>query len=189
MRMTLSAATTAALTLCLTSSPALAALDDGVLGDLLNAGKPDTSTQANPDGADRAAAEDEAAPSSAALPGNETTASASTNVPAHIGGRFSEPFSEPTLVVDGKVQVYRKSGNEEVVLATLGRGDILGEMSLIDNQPRMASARVVGNAKLTVITQDDLAARLGKLGDSDKVLRRLIDVFVDRLRGQGRFLD
>jgi CRP-like cAMP-binding protein len=93
------------------------------------------------------------------------------------------------LVVDGKVQVYRKSGNEEVVLATLGRGDILGEMSLIDNQPRMASARVVGNAKLTVITQDDLAARLGKLGDSDKVLRRLIDVFVDRLRGQGRFLD
>ncbi|ERJ17956.1 galactose oxidase protein [Salinisphaera shabanensis E1L3A] len=102
MRMTLSAATTAALTLCLTSSPALAALDDGVLGDLLNAGKPDTSTQANPDGADRAAAEDEAAPSSAALPGNETTASAPTNVPAHIGGRFSEPFSEPTLVVDGK---------------------------------------------------------------------------------------
>lgn len=93
------------------------------------------------------------------------------------------------LVLDGKVQVYRKSGNEEVVLATLGRGDILGEMSLIDNQPRMASARVVGNAKLTVITQDDLAARLGKLGENDKVLRRLIDVFVDRLRGQGRFLD
>lgn len=93
------------------------------------------------------------------------------------------------LVVDGRVQVYRKSGNEEVVLATLGRGDILGEMSLIDNQPRMASARVVGKAKLTVITQDDLAARLGKLGDNDKVLRRLIDVFVDRLRGQGRFLD
>lgn len=93
------------------------------------------------------------------------------------------------LVIDGRVQVYRKSGNEEVVLATLGRGDILGEMSLIDNQPRMASARVVGKAKLTVITQDDLAARLGKLGDNDKVLRRLIDVFVDRLRGQGRFLD
>ena len=74
-------------------------------------------------------------------------------------------------------------------LATLGRGDILGEMSLIDNQPRMASARVIGNAKLTVITQDDLAARLGKLGSDDKVLRRLIDVFVDRLRGQARLYE
>ena len=90
------------------------------------------------------------------------------------------------LVMDGNVQIFRKTGNKEVVLATLGKGDILGEMSLIDNQPRMASARVVGNAKLTVITRDDLASRLGKLGDNDKVLRRLIDVFVDRLRGQGR---
>ncbi len=94
--------------------------------------------------------------------------------------------SEAYLVMDGQVQVYRKSGNEEIVLATLGRGDILGEMSLIDNQPRMASARVVGKAKMMIITQDDLAARLGKLGDDDKVLRRLIDVFVDRLRGQAR---
>ena len=93
------------------------------------------------------------------------------------------------LVLDGQVQVYRQSGNDEVVLATLGRGDILGEMSLIDNQPRMASARVIGKAKLTVITQDDLAARLGKLDNDDKVLRRLIDVFVDRLRGQARLYE
>lgn len=93
------------------------------------------------------------------------------------------------LVLDGKVQIFRTSGNEEIVLATLGRGDILGEMSLIDNQPRMASARVMGKARLTVITQDDLASRLGKLDDNDKVLRRLIDVFVNRLRGQGRLYE
>ncbi|MGJ3259551.1 MAG: cyclic nucleotide-binding domain-containing protein [Rhodospirillales bacterium] len=97
--------------------------------------------------------------------------------------------SEAYLLLDGQVQVYRQSGNGEIVLATLGRGDILGEMSLIDNQPRMASARVIGNAKLTVITQDDLAARLGKLDNDDKVLRRLIDVFVDRLRGQARLYE
>ena len=96
---------------------------------------------------------------------------------------------EAYLLLDGQVQVYRQSGNGEIVLATLGRGDILGEMSLIDNQPRMASARVIGKAKLTVITQDDLAARLGKLGNDDKVLRRLIDVFVDRLRGQARLYE
>lgn len=90
------------------------------------------------------------------------------------------------LIVDGSIAIYRKSGNDEIVLATLGRGDIVGEMSLIDNQPRMASARVASDTKLTVITRDDLAARLGRLSEQDKVLRRLIDVFVDRLRGQAR---
>lgn len=93
------------------------------------------------------------------------------------------------LVMDGTVQIFRTTGNGEVVLATLGKGEILGEMSLIDNQPRMASARVVGKAKLTVITQNDLASRLGKLDGNDKVLRRIIDVFVNRLRGQGRLYE
>lgn len=69
-------------------------------------------------------------------------------------------------------------------MLTLKRGDILGEMSLIDNQPRMASARVVGDTKLTVITRTDLDQRLSKLNESDKVLRRLMDVFVERLRSQ-----
>lgn len=93
---------------------------------------------------------------------------------------------EAYLITSGKVEVYRKSGNGELVLATLGKGDVLGEMSLIDNQPRMASARIVGDAKLTVITQEDLSSRLSKLSDNDKVLRRLMDVLVDRIRGQAR---
>jgi hypothetical protein len=97
-----------------------------------------------------------------------------------------ETADEAYLIIDGSVQIYRNAGNQEVVLATLGRGDILGEMSLIDNQPRMASARAVGEVSLTVISRDDLASRLNRLNDSDKVLRRLMDVFVNRLRGQGR---
>lgn len=100
-----------------------------------------------------------------------------------------EEADEAYLIMDGEIEVFRQDGNEEVVLARLGRGDIIGEMSLIDNQPRMASARVIGDTKLTVITRDDLANRLSKLSDSDKVLRRLMDVFVNRLRGQTRLMD
>lgn len=97
-----------------------------------------------------------------------------------------DPGAEAYLILDGEVDIFRKAGNEEIVLATLGRGDILGEMSLIDNQPRMASARARANAKMTVITQTDLESRLGKLGENDRVLRRIIDVFVERLRGHAR---
>ncbi len=91
---------------------------------------------------------------------------------------------EAYLILDGAIEVFLGSGKDEVVLATLKRGDIIGEMALIDNQPRMASARAVGDTQLTVMMRDDLDQRLAKLSESDKVLRRLIDVFVDRLRGQ-----
>ncbi len=98
------------------------------------------------------------------------------------GDKADEAF----LIAEGAIEIFRKVGNEERVLAKLGPGQIVGEMSLIDDQPRMASARVLDNTKLTVITRQDLAGRLDRLAGNDKVLRRLIDVFVDRLRGQAR---
>ncbi len=90
------------------------------------------------------------------------------------------------LVLEGTVEIFRTVGGKEKSLAFLGRGEVLGEMSLIDNQPRMASARVYKDTKLSVITQKDLQDRLDKLSGDDMVLRRLIDVLVTRLRGQGR---
>lgn len=98
MRTTLSAATTAALAFCLSSSPALAALDDGVLGKLLNAGKPDTPARSDSNSESPATSE----PAAAAKPAAEPRGAEANNLPPQIGGRFSEPFAEPTLVVDGK---------------------------------------------------------------------------------------
>ena len=94
--------------------------------------------------------------------------------------------NEAYLVVDGQVEIFRKAGNRETVLATLGRGEVIGEMSLIDNQPRMASARTTADTELAIVSQDGLKGRLDRLEDADRVLRRLIDVFVQRLRGQAR---
>ncbi len=93
--------------------------------------------------------------------------------------------SEAYLILSGHVEIYRMVGNQEEVLAKVGRGEIIGEMSLIDNQPRMASARVMEGGQLSVIDQKNLGARLDTLNENDRVLRRLIDVLVDRLRGDG----
>jgi len=78
------------------------------------------------------------------------------------------------------------SGNQEQMLATVGRGEIIGEMSLIDSQPHVASARALSDTEVSVISRQSFQQRLDRLEKSDRVLRRLIGVLVDRLRGQDR---
>ncbi len=90
------------------------------------------------------------------------------------------------LIVSGQVEIFRQSGNNERVLATLGRGEIIGEMSLIDNQPRVASARALEDSEFSLISQNSLHQRLERLEENDRVLRRLIDVLVNRMRGQAQ---
>ncbi len=96
--------------------------------------------------------------------------------------------SEAYLILSGEVEIYRLNGNQEEVIATVGRGEIIGEMSLIDNQPRMASARVLKGGEVSVIDQGNFSSRLDHLDANDRVLRRLIDVLVNRVRGEGRSL-
>ena len=88
------------------------------------------------------------------------------------------------LIVSGEVEIFRSSGNRERVLATVGRGEIIGEMSLIDSQPRVASARALADTQVSLISRQSLQRRLDRLEENDRVLRRLIGVLVDRVRGQ-----
>ena len=68
------------------------------------------------------------------------------------------------VVRDGELQVLKRGkGGVEYKLALLRTGDCLGEMSLIDIQPRSATVRAVDAATLYVL---DLA-EIGKLYTSD----------------------
>jgi len=103
----------------------------------------------------------------------------------HEGDAGNEAF----LIMSGSIEIYRVNGGDQQSLATLGRGEILGEMSLIDKQPRMASARAIEPTEVTIISEASLGARLEKLNQTDRVLRRLLDVMAARLRGQARVGD
>lgn len=96
-----------------------------------------------------------------------------------------DPGTEAFVVSSGTIEIYRR-GAVEQRLATLGPGELLGELSLIDDQPRVASARAVENTDLIVLSKESLKARLQRLEQSDKVLSRLVDVLVNRLRGVAR---
>jgi CRP-like cAMP-binding protein len=73
----------------------------------------------------------------------------------HYVFREGEVGDKLYLVLDGKIRISRQlSGMGEEALAILGVGEAFGEMSLIDDTPRSADARVHENAKLLVITRE-----------------------------------
>ena len=57
-------------------------------------------------------------------------------------------------------------------------------MALIDEEPRMASARVVEDATLTAIPQESFRARLDRIAEVDRMIPRLLERYVERLRAQ-----
>ncbi|MFD2235799.1 cyclic nucleotide-binding domain-containing protein [Phaeospirillum tilakii] len=79
------------------------------------------------------------------------------------------------LIQEGEVEISRKSE----VLATIGKGELFGEMALIDDHPRMASARAVTDVSCVVITRDTFRE---KLAQADPFLRGLLNIFVRNIR-------
>jgi len=64
------------------------------------------------------------------------------------------------IVQSGRVRISKRKAHGEVVLATLGRGDFFGEMSLLESLPREATARAVGETRLLVLSRGGLLIRL-----------------------------
>ncbi len=68
--------------------------------------------------------------------------------------REGDPGDKLYLILEGRVRISREvSGMGEEALAILGPGDAFGEMSLIDDSPRSADARVHERCRLLVISK------------------------------------
>ena len=100
-----------------------------------------------------------------------------------------EEGTEAYLIADGVLEVYRTHNGKKQHLAMLSKGEIIGEMSLIDHQPRMASAIAMVDTKLVVISDANLQGRLTKLAKDDQVLHFLLKTMVRRLRGLARITE
>jgi CRP-like cAMP-binding protein len=64
------------------------------------------------------------------------------------------------VIQQGQVLVTRKAGEEQISLATLGRGDFLGEMALLEGLPRDANARAVEPTRVLAMGQGGLLMRI-----------------------------
>ena len=87
-----------------------------------------------------------------------------------------EPGDEMFLIISGKVKVVQKSGDGDKMIALRGPGEYVGEMSIISQEPRMASLIAQGEVRLLCISQKQFQSILRERPDiSLAVMRELIN--------------
>lgn len=83
------------------------------------------------------------------------------------------------VIADGRAEVVR--GGKR--LAVLGPGDMVGELSLLDGEPRSATVRALTDMEVLEISAQDLNRLLRK---APSVRRRLLEALSLRLRDADR---
>ena len=83
------------------------------------------------------------------------------------------------IVEDGIVEISRKVGGEKMTLGTVEKNGIFGEMALIDESNRIASAVAVID---TVLIPVPKVAIQSILANADPLLRKLVSVLVSNAR-------
>jgi signal transduction histidine kinase len=83
------------------------------------------------------------------------------------------------VIVDGELRVTKQGTDREVVLATLGPGEVVGEIALLDNAPRTASVTTITPSTLIRIP----ANAFEDLIEDSRVVRRMFRTVTSRLRG------
>jgi CRP-like cAMP-binding protein len=91
-------------------------------------------------------------PAAPSPPPDEARARLLVSVPAgKIVFREGERGEEMYIIEDGEIEIVKLHGPVERALSTLGPGDFFGEMSLLEGQPRVATAKAKSDAKLLPI--------------------------------------
>jgi hypothetical protein len=108
--------------------------------------------------------------------------------------------TEMYIIQEGKVEILKQFRGENQQLAVLGQGDFFGEMSILEDQPRAATARAltdVGLLQINGTTFDqmlrknpEVAVRMmrklsRRLRDTDKLLRHTLGAADDQSHPAG----
>ncbi len=82
-------------------------------------------------------------------------------------------------VQNGQLMVSKKRGNEEVLLGHVYSGELVGEISFLDNEPRSATVKAVSECDLIEIPQETLDK---VFSSQPKWMEILVKTLAERLR-------
>ena len=66
------------------------------------------------------------------------------------------------VITSGRVDVFKGKGDDRVTLGTMEEGDVIGEIALIDDQPRSATAVAQTSTECLLLTRDSFQALIKK---------------------------
>jgi CRP-like cAMP-binding protein len=89
-----------------------------------------------------------------------------------------EPGKELYIIQSGKVKISKIVNHNEVMLAVLETGDIFGEMAILDNKPRSASAVAFGEVGVLAINKANFE---GMVKAQPQLATKLITLLSERI--------
>ncbi len=90
-----------------------------------------------------------------------------------------ELSTEMYILRSGRVRIIKQEGDKTIELAVLSTGSVLGELSLLDNQPRSATAQILEDVSATVIDENIFKSTMKSIPNW---LANIVQVIVTRLR-------
>jgi CRP/FNR family cyclic AMP-dependent transcriptional regulator len=99
--------------------------------------------------------------------------------PGTVLFRDGEKGKEMYVIQSGKVKISKEIRGEEQTLAVLGAGEFFGEMAILNNKPRSASASVVEESKMLVIDPKTFEAMIK---GNTEIAVRMIKKLAQRLQ-------
>lgn len=83
------------------------------------------------------------------------------------------------IIESGQVDIFLTTTGKDVSFKTLVKGDVFGEMAVIDASPRSASARALTETCCVVISSEQISDRIEA---SDPVVKLLVSRLLDHIR-------
>ena len=93
--------------------------------------------------------------------------------------REGEESNEMYFLKSGTMAVYKRKGDSEQQIGTIYSGELVGEMSFLDEKPRSGSVKSISECELTVIPRDKMEEHLNT---QPAWYRALVHTLLDRLR-------
>src|SRR5260221_5896681 len=82
-------------------------------------------------------------------------------------------------LLSGSVDILRELDSEPILLGTVGAGQFIGEMGVVENRPRSATARAASEVEVEILTPPEF---LDQIVGSPQAARELIQRLSQRLR-------
>ncbi len=83
------------------------------------------------------------------------------------------------IILEGKVNITKKVDKKSILINSLNKGEVFGEMGLISQATRSASVVAVGNVTIGVIEREQFEATVSELPED---VRAIVTALVNRLR-------